>query len=309
VSASRPPPRFDSSGPSRHSPPPDQPCPSAPGRRRLHRLHRVSASCRHFSLRFTVVLTSLPSSCAPVVGRLTALLRPLHKSLSRRITANHTAIHPGRHRAGEHRCLSVRVEHHRSVLKFLRDTRCPLARPPMPAAAPPALSGAPLLPEIPQSSSPPHCVALAAFHDPPRSRPMPESCRPPLPCSGRRSLPCLHVGRCMRPSWARPWAARMLRKPRLRLSQARLGHVCAAQAGCAGTMQLGHGGFGPLALELFFYFLNIFKSLQIQNFVYLMPLKPDRSSVCTVCPESFQHLILTSKFRNYQTVHWNMPYE
>jgi hypothetical protein len=34
--------------------------------------------------------------------------------------------------------LFVRVEHHRSVLELLHDARCPLARPPMPLAAPPA---------------------------------------------------------------------------------------------------------------------------------------------------------------------------
>jgi hypothetical protein len=45
------------------------------------------------------------------------------------------------------------------------------------------------------------------------------------------------------------------------------------------------------------------------SFVHLRLLKPDRSPVCTVCPESFQHLVLTSKSHNYQTVHPNMPYE
>jgi hypothetical protein len=45
------------------------------------------------------------------------------------------------------------------------------------------------------------------------------------------------------------------------------------------------------------------------SFVHLQLLKPNRSPVCTVCPESFQHLILTSKSNNYQTVHWNTPYE
>jgi hypothetical protein len=30
----------------------------------------------------------------------------------------------------------------------------------------------------------------------------------------------------------------------------------------------------------------------------LLTLKPDHSSVCPVCPESFQHPILTLKFRN-----------
>jgi hypothetical protein len=38
----------------------------------------------------------------------------------------------------------------------------------------------------------------------------------------------------------------------------------AAQAG----RELGRGGFGPLAFDLFFYLLNIFKSLRIQKFVY-----------------------------------------
>jgi hypothetical protein len=41
------------------------------------------------------------------------------------------------------------------------------------------------------------------------------------------------------------------------------------------------------------------------KFVHLQPLKSDRSPVCTVCPESFQHLNLTSKSHSYQTVHPN----
>jgi hypothetical protein len=45
------------------------------------------------------------------------------------------------------------------------------------------------------------------------------------------------------------------------------------------------------------------------SFVRLRPLKPDRSPVYTVCPESFQHLILTSKSHSYQTVHRKRPYE
>jgi hypothetical protein len=47
--------------------------------------------------------------------------------------------------------------------------------------------------------------------------------------------------------------------------RARLGHMHAMQAGCVGTVQLGRGGFSPD--ELFFYFLNIIKYLQIQKFV------------------------------------------
>jgi hypothetical protein len=45
------------------------------------------------------------------------------------------------------------------------------------------------------------------------------------------------------------------------------------------------------------------------NFVNLQPLKPDYSPVCTVCPERFQHPVLTSKSHSYQTVHWKRPYE
>jgi hypothetical protein len=45
------------------------------------------------------------------------------------------------------------------------------------------------------------------------------------------------------------------------------------------------------------------------KFVHLLPLKPDRSPVYPVCPESFQHLIITSKSRSYQTVHQNRLYE
>jgi hypothetical protein len=39
------------------------------------------------------------------------------------------------------------------------------------------------------------------------------------------------------------------------------------------------------------------------KFMHILPLKPDHSLVCPVCPESFQHLILISKSHSYQTVH------
>jgi hypothetical protein len=47
--------------------------------------------------------------------------------------------------------------------------------------------------------------------------------------------------------------------------------VCAVPTSRAGTVDVGHAllcnwaerGFGPVAVELIFYFLNIFKSLQI----------------------------------------------
>jgi hypothetical protein len=43
--------------------------------------------------------------------------------------------------------------------------------------------------------------------------------------------------------------------------------------------------------------------------VHPLPLKPDCSPVYPVCPESLQHLILTSKSHIYQIVHQNRPYE
>jgi hypothetical protein len=45
------------------------------------------------------------------------------------------------------------------------------------------------------------------------------------------------------------------------------------------------------------------------SFVHLLPLKPDHSPVYLVYPESFQHLILTSKSHSFQTVHQNRLYE
>jgi hypothetical protein len=47
----------------------------------------------------------------------------------------------------------------------------------------------------------------------------------------------------------------------------------------------------------------------LPSFMHLLPLNPDRLPVCPVCPESFQHLVLTSKSHSYQTVHQNRPYE
>jgi hypothetical protein len=63
--------------------------------------------------------------------------------------------------------------------------------------------------------------------------------------------------------------------PRARADPARLWATCTVQpgrigtvdVGRAGTVQLGRGGFSPVKVDFFFYFLNIFKSLQIQNFV------------------------------------------
>jgi hypothetical protein len=63
-----------------------------------------------------------------------------------------------------------------------------------PQPPPRALSGVPLLPEIPQSSYPPHRVALATIPDPPRRWLTLKSGRPPPLYSGHRSLPYLCVG-------------------------------------------------------------------------------------------------------------------
>jgi hypothetical protein len=41
------------------------------------------------------------------------------------------------------------------------------------------------------------------------------------------------------------------------------------------------------------------------RFMDLLPLKPNHSSICLVCPGSYQHPVLTSKFHSYQTVHQN----
>jgi hypothetical protein len=47
----------------------------------------------------------------------------------------------------------------------------------------------------------------------------------------------------------------------------------------------------------------------LPSFAYLLPLEPDYSSVCPICQENFQHIILTSKSHNYQTMYQNRPYE
>jgi hypothetical protein len=47
----------------------------------------------------------------------------------------------------------------------------------------------------------------------------------------------------------------------------------------------------------------------LPRFTHLLPLKPDHALVCPVCSESLQHPVLTSKSCNFQTVHWNRPYE
>jgi hypothetical protein len=93
----------------------------------------------------------------------------------------------------------------------------------------------------------------------------PSPCR--LPCASDVTV-VEHICRAARrtgPSWARPWAARTLRRPRR--SWARLGRAPTVQAGHADTVQLGRGGFGPVTAYLIFYFLNIFKFLKIQKFV------------------------------------------
>jgi hypothetical protein len=55
--------------------------------------------------------------------------------------------------------------------------------------------GEPLLPEMPQSSSPRCRVALAVIFGPPHRRSVPEFGRPPPPLLWVPTLPCLHMGR------------------------------------------------------------------------------------------------------------------
>jgi hypothetical protein len=88
-----------------------------------------------------------------------------------------------------------------------------------PLPPPRALSGEPLLPDVPQTSPPPHCVALAAIPNPPHWRQMPESGQPPPPCSW-------HHGR----SSASRWAASPGRRP---------------------AVAVGHGLFSRAALVLY----------------------------------------------------------
>jgi hypothetical protein len=45
------------------------------------------------------------------------------------------------------------------------------------------------------------------------------------------------------------------------------------------------------------------------RFTSPVPLKPDCSPVHSVCLESVQHLILSSKSYSFQTVHHNKPHE
>jgi hypothetical protein len=62
----------------------------------------------------------------------------------------------------------------------------PSAEPPPPLRA---LSGEPLLPDVPQTSPPPHRVSLVAVPDPPRRWQTPKSGQPPPPNSWRHGHP------------------------------------------------------------------------------------------------------------------------
>jgi hypothetical protein len=104
----------------------------------------------------------------------------------------------------------------------------------------------------------------------------------------RTALPPRDVTPPRRRAHAGAWALRSGRLARWATSLPRaravpgktMGHVhCASgpcnsvQTGRVGTVAVGcallcHGGFGPVAFDLFFYLLNIFKSLQIKKFVY-----------------------------------------
>jgi hypothetical protein len=133
--------------------------------------------------------------------------------------------------------------------------RCPLAQPSAPPTAPPAeqrhtpapshhrrresSSGEPLLPDVPQTSPPPHRVALATVPDPPRRRPVPGSGRPsltlvrapmiPLPPHGPRQRQ-FTVGRTPSPC---QWAAPVI------IQAGYCGPHDAVPAGHVGTVQAG----------------------------------------------------------------------
>jgi hypothetical protein len=126
--------------------------------------------------------------------------------------------------------------------------RCPLSRPPAlvpvtPSVEPPppprALSGEPLLPEIPQLGYPHCCVALAVVPDPSCRRPTPESGQPPPPLLRVPTLPCHCVGHT---SAAAPWGARRhpFRGPRQR---------CASRP--PRTVLMGRVEISPLTLICF----------------------------------------------------------
>jgi hypothetical protein len=72
-----------------------------------------------------------------------------------------------------------------------------------PPPSPRALSGEPILFDVPQMSSPSHRVALSAVPDPPRRRWAVKFSRPPLPLLRAPTLPCLCVGHALSPvQWA-----------------------------------------------------------------------------------------------------------
>jgi hypothetical protein len=47
----------------------------------------------------------------------------------------------------------------------------------------------------------------------------------------------------------------------------------------------------------------------LPRITHLMPLKPNHSSICLVCPDSVWHLVLNSESCSYQTMHRNRPCE
>jgi hypothetical protein len=73
----------------------------------------------------------------------------------------------------------------------------PFVEPPPP---PSALSGEPILSNVPRMSPPPHRVALAAIPDPPQQRQTSKSGRPLPPLLRAPTLPCLRVGRATPPA-------------------------------------------------------------------------------------------------------------
>jgi hypothetical protein len=134
-----------------------------------------------------------------------------------------------RRRASHRRPPRVLIWCHRSILELNHDatvptslttsaTCCssglasvsPSAKPPPP---PRALSGEPILSDVPQTSPPHHRAALATIHNPPHRRQTPESGRPPPPPYLRverttppASRPLRHGPRTITGPWAMPGA-------------------------------------------------------------------------------------------------------
>jgi hypothetical protein len=144
----------------------------------------------------------MPGSVAPeAITRLTAVSPPRSKTACHRRCSSS----PSSPRVSI--ATPVLLQCHRSIRELLHDTPVPTSStndatsrsigpaPVRSSAEPPprALSGEPLLPEMPQSSPPPHCVALATIPNPPHRQQALKSGRPPpIPSPASAWASCCH---------------------------------------------------------------------------------------------------------------------